>query len=662
MRTSNPIKRDTDPTAAERRPANRIASVLPALFAFIAIAIAIVWVYWPGLRGGFVFDDYSNIVFNSALHVIQPSWSNWLAAAYSSPASDLQRPLAMLSFALNYFFTGLDPWPMKLTNVLIHVLNAGLVLALVRSLLQGTLRESSSGFRSRLALFACSCWALMPINLMAVLLIVQRMESLSHVFVFLGLWLYVVGRLRQLEGRNGWTFILPGLVLCTALGALAKESAVLLPLYAFCIELCIFGFRRSDGSRDRNLMTLYLGVLWIPAVIGVAWMLPASLDPAPWRLRNFNLAERLMTEPRVVADYLQWTLAPDLNQLGLFHDDYPITRSFWASLPTVFASGLLLATLALAWFFRTTRPLSSLGLAWFFSAQLLTATFLPLEIMFEHRNYFASLGIGLVLTDLLLVWPRRESARRILAIVAGFLLVYYGMSTRIRAVEWSDPVRFAQTEATKHPQSPRATYHLAQTYVILSDGKKSSPFTPAAFAAFERASEVPYSSIAPMQGALILAARTGTPFQRKWWEDIQAKLRDNPIGPQELGALGAMTDCTLAGRCAFPPDEMMASFAAALSRGDNPEVLSIYGNYALNILADPLLAERLWREAHRIRPAEPQYVISLAKLMISQQRMDEARDHIQTLRSMGRLGQYESAAQGLEVRLEAGSRPGPSHK
>src|SRR5688500_13964670 len=85
--------------------------LLPVLLVLVAL------VYWPGLGGGFVFDDYPNIVQNGALHVTWAStWLEWLAAVFSSPASELQRPLAMLTFAINHALTGLDPYWMKLTN------------------------------------------------------------------------------------------------------------------------------------------------------------------------------------------------------------------------------------------------------------------------------------------------------------------------------------------------------------------------------------------------------------------------------------------------------------------------------------------------------------------------------------------------------------------
>src|SRR5690606_38727533 len=94
-------------------------------------------VYWPGLRGGFVFDDYPNIVDNRLLHVDwNDGWREWLAAAFSSPASALQRPLASLTFAVNHALTGLDPYWMKLANLGIHLLNAWLVLLLCHQVLR----------------------------------------------------------------------------------------------------------------------------------------------------------------------------------------------------------------------------------------------------------------------------------------------------------------------------------------------------------------------------------------------------------------------------------------------------------------------------------------------------------------------------------------------
>ena len=265
----------------------------------------VILVYWPGLGGGFAFDDYPNIVFNRALHVTTLSWRDWLSATFSSNSTDLQRPLAMLTFALQHYFTGLDPRALKAGNIAIHCLNALLAFALARALLRATRVDIDARLRDRAALLCAALWALMPINLMPVLLVVQRMESLCHTFVFAGLLLYIAGRERQLRGERGGMLLLAGLLACTALGTLSKESAALLPLYAACVEAAVFRSRGASGRHDRRISLLFVGLLAIPAVLGGTWMIVRALKPWAYASRDFTLVERLLTEPRIVVDYLQ---------------------------------------------------------------------------------------------------------------------------------------------------------------------------------------------------------------------------------------------------------------------------------------------------------------------------------------------------------------------
>jgi hypothetical protein len=625
---------------------------VPLLFILLTI---IALAYWPGLGGGFMFDDFSNIIDNKSLHVSSLRWNDWVAAIFSSPATSLQRPLAMLTFALNHYFTGLDPVAMKLTNVAIHLVNTLLVFGLARSLLRALTPSGSTG-RAPVewaAVFTAAAWALHPINLMAVLFVVQRMESLCHTFVFAGLWLYVVGRCHQHASRKGWGLVLAGMLPFTLLGMLVKESAALLPLYALCLELCIFRFRDGRGQTDPRIVSIFVAVLALPALVGVSWLLPKSLAPGAFSFREFSLAERLMTEPRVVMDYLRWILWPDLGQLSLYHDDYAISHGLWNPPATLFGILGIAALLVGAWFCRRRRPLLALGVLWFLGAQLLTATFLPLELVFEHRNYFASLGICLALADLLLRAPTTGSTAQKAgaALALAFVLAYAGL-TALRAYEWRSPVAFAVAEAAKHPNSPRSTYYLGWVLARATRYQTDSPLVQPAFQAFDRARALPNSNILPDQGALILAARTGTPVQDFWWRHMQERLRTRPIGPQELGALGGLVTCMLEKHCQFLPRDMLATFGAALSQGDQPEVLNIYANYVLNELGDPGLALRLWRQSAVLNPGEPQYRISAAKLLIALNRHEEARVEIARLRKMGRFGQYRTGADSLEARIQ----------
>lgn len=622
----------------------------------LLLAAAVLAVYWPGLGGGFVFDDFPNIVDNTRLHVTTLAWPEWVAAAFSSDAGPASRSLAMLSFALQHYLTGLDPWAMKLGNVALHACNALLVLALARKLLALAAHPGvSSKRREWIARFVAAAWALHPINLMAVLLVVQRMESLSHTFVFAGLWMYLHGRQRQLEGGNGWPLVLGGLIGGTVLGLLAKESAVLLPLYAFLAEAMLVAARRTTGAAgagiERRIGILFVVILLVPALLGLAWLLPQMLAPAAWSGRDFTLAERLLTEARVVMDYLRWILLPDLGQLSLYHDDYLVSRGLLRPWTTVVSIVLLAALAATAWLLRRRLPLTALGIAWFLSAHLLTATIIPFELVYEHRNYFASFGILLAAAELLLLVPRRDALRRIGALVAVLFVVVAAGLTHLRAREWSDPYRFAASEAAKHPQSPRATYGLAK---LLADASGYDPASPL-FAEAERALHVarraPGSSVLPHSGLLLMAEAAGRQADPAIWREMQDRLRSAPIGPQETGAIGSLARCATQGECRFPIQQMEATFAAALSRGDNAELLSQLSDYRLNAQGDLASAVELARKAVSLQPGTAQYRVNLVRLLIAAGEKDEARRQIAILRASGRLGRNEQAARELEHRL-----------
>jgi hypothetical protein len=620
---------------------------LPVLLVVVALA------YRPGLDGGFVFDDTRNIVSNPALQVrADASWAQWRAAAFSSPARDLPRPLAMLSFAANHAATGLDSRAMKATNVAIHLLNVLLVFACMRVLLRALPPAHASPGRDALVAYAvAAAWALHPINLMAVLYVVQRMESLAHTFVFAGLWMYLHGRLRQQAGGNGWAWILAGLGGGTVLGAMSKESAVLLPLYAALAEWIVLRGAGAQG-RQPGLRRMFALGLVLPGLAAMAWTLQRFATARAYALRDFDVVERLLTEPRVVLDYLHWTVLPSLSTLSLYHDDYTVSRSLIDPPATALAIVGVAALAAAAVALRRRRPLLALGIAWFLAAQVLTAAWIPLELVYEHRNYFASFGVCLALADVLLRLPSAATLRRILALVFGLFVAVLATTTWLRAKEWDDPVHFALSEAQKRPDSPRATYALAAKLVLLSGYRAESRYAEGARLAINQAILASGDSVLAEQAALIFAARTGAPIDPAWWAGLEDGLRRQPFIADNQSAIASITNCAIARTCAFPPERMIGMYQAALAR-PNSGAMSLYGRYALEGLHDEQLALRLWRDAVATSPRYAQFRINLARLLTSLGRHDEARAQIEALRGLGKLGSHDAIADVLEAELAA---------
>ncbi|MDB5978065.1 MAG: TPR-repeat-containing protein [Nevskia sp.] len=627
-----------------------------------AILVLTAIVYWPGLAGSYLFDDFPNITENTDVHVSTLNWRDWRQAAQASPAKDLPRPLAMLSFAANYYFTGLAPLPMKLTNLCIHLLNGALLYGLLLVLLEFWNERRPLPFadsRTRWLALGLSCaWLLAPINLSSVLYVVQRMESLAQIFVLAGLLLYLLGRRRMLdaEGRFGASIAASGLLFGVVLGALSKESAVLLPLYAFLIELTILRFGAFKASGRRKLWGVFGLLLFMPAALGMAWLLPRILSPGAYASRPFTLGQRLLTETRVLVDYMNWTLFPRPGSLSFYHDD--IHRSVgWTSPPaTLICSALLLASLAAAIALRRRLPLLALGLGWFFAAHLLTATIIPLELVFEHRNYFASIGLLLAVGALLAEIPDDFQLLRLALPVLG--LTAYTGCTALRVQEWGNPVQLAYAEAASHPDSPRANYELGRVLTVTSGYRADSQLIDPALHAFEVAASLPEAGAPPVAALIVVSSHAHREVDPQWWRKLTQNLSTHAPSSEDIGALTSLAACQHSGNCAPDTALLLSAFLAALGHPQaDPKLLATYGAFVANQMGDYGLAAEMLRDAIKQSPRNFGYHMELASVLVLEGKPDHAQDLLNELAGEDLSPSEITQIKELRKKIESGSRP-----
>ncbi|HET7267275.1 MAG TPA: hypothetical protein VFJ15_04140 [Oleiagrimonas sp.] len=660
---------------------------------FAAAIVVTVAAYASGLSGGWLFDDFPNIVNNPGIQIQHATLPDLTRAALSSPSSTFKRPLASLTFAFNYLGSGLDPFWWKVTNVVIHLINGLLVFVLARLLLRLGLpyihrEHGAAGVDARhigiVAALIAGGWMLLPINLTAVLYVVQRMTSMANAFVLLGLIGYVVGRMRMRDGNHArgraFGLCIASLIVCTAIGFTAKETAVMLPLYAFLIEWVLFRFGArapssdfdsttipTKGKRDPWVIGLFIVMLVLPMLAGLAWLLPSTFSPETWATRDFTLGTRLLSEARIVCDYIVWTLLPTPNPLSFYHDGYVISSGLLTPWTTLASIIVIAALLALAIWLRKRAPLASLGLLLFFGAQTLTATILPLELIYEHRNYFASFGLLLALMPLLAAVPGKLAGTGS-DTVQGFplalpryvllvgLLLLWTAQTALTAYAWGNPLRLAQTLAARAPDSPRAQYQLGRSYIIHSHYDPDSPFTEAAYAPLERAAAMPKSSILPQQALIFMNSRMHRPIKDKWWDSMIAKLKAHDPGVQDVSSLAALTKCAREGGCELSEEHMVAAFLAALDHPDpSARLLATYGDYAWNVLGDQSLGARMLTQAVKTSPEEPAYHITLTRMLAAQGRTDDARAQINALQKLNIGGRLNGSIAGLRVLLAESS-------
>ena len=308
----------------------------------------------------------------------------------------LRRPVSMLTFAANFYLSGFSPFWFKLTNLLIHCVNGVLVYFFGLLIVRAAASSGNSLIGAPLvAMVVAALWAFNPIQLTSVLYVVQRMTSLSSLFVLMALILHVWARQKNgLGWKNvvcyalAWGIFLP-------LAMLSKETGVLYLLYVAAYEVALH--RHFTGGLDRFAKT-YLGFIGLAGVGLLVYLgfIPESGLLRAYEGRTFTFSQRVLTEPRIIWAYIQMILAPTMPAFGLYHDDFSVSTGLFKPVETFFAIGGLVSLLVLTFWTRRAAPLVSFGILWFLVGHSLESTIFPLELMHEHRNYLPSFGIMVV--------------------------------------------------------------------------------------------------------------------------------------------------------------------------------------------------------------------------------------------------------------------------
>lgn len=621
---------ELDNTSAAN-PGGPIGIRMKRVCAFAGLFLVIIALYAFGLRGPFVFDDFPTLVDNAPLHIsrLDPA-AIWRAATSFQPGGS-GRPLAMATFAINHAIGGLNPWGYKLTGILVHALNGLLVLALVLRVL----KLAGVAERHRLAGAAAiaALWALHPLQVSSVLYVVQRMETLSLTFVLLALLAYLRGRTRQMLGLRGWTW----LALCpplVALGLACKETAALFPAYALALELTLLRFDAST-PRIAHSWRWFYGLGCVLALGLFAFVVaPHYLDSDAWAGRDFNGAERLLSQLRILPMYLGQMLWPVPAHMPFYYDDFDPSRSLFSPVSTLFGGLLLVSLLLAGWLARRRMPMFALGIFWFFAAHAITSNVIPLELVFEHRNYFALLGILLSLADLVRRIPVKDGPGIKYAAVSALVIGVAVLGT-IRAATWGDRLLLATDFASMNPHSARAAHELGVTYYEMADGSSESPFFSLAQQQFERESRLPQSTILAEQALILMAAGTGGNVEPGTWDTLLAKLRERPITPETTQGLFALLDNRYKGRV-IDDNRLRDAFLFTFDRVTMPAYsYAQVADYATEYLHDNALAEHLLSLAVENSGEHPEYVEQLASALQKQGRGAQAEHVVEHARQLG---------------------------
>lgn len=390
------------------------------VFAIIALFVLLSVIYANSIYGTWVFDDLSNIIENRIL----PNFS-WSAFIDEYITKNFIRPLVFLSFLFNYRIGGYDIFGYHILNFAIHFISAIFVFLLIYKTLNLPKLSGRYGEHAySIALLAAAFWATSPVHVTAVTYIVQRMAGMAGMFYFMGMYFYVQGRTAQSRSS---AVIFYGLCSIAAVMAfLSKENAAMLPVSLYLYDLFLIrGADRQNIVKDLKRFALPFGGFLL---IGAVYLLTTSF-PLDYRAYTFSLKERLLTEPRIIMFYLSLLLYPMPGRLMLDHD-YTLSTSFFTPWTTALSIGVIIGLVIWALVIRQKRPLIAYCIIFFFLNHLIEGSVIPIEILYEYRNYIPSLSFFILLA-LVMIWALNffKSNRIVFFLVAAcitFLLAAQG--------------------------------------------------------------------------------------------------------------------------------------------------------------------------------------------------------------------------------------------
>ncbi|MCF8026523.1 MAG: hypothetical protein K9K82_13685 [Desulfobacteraceae bacterium] len=434
-------------------------------FVFFALCIALILIYGNSFNNAFQFDDTPNILENPNVQPESLSWDELQKSFYgiNQGHGKIKRPLSYLTLAVNYYFSGENVFSYHVVNFAIHLITSVFFFLLVYNILQlPLLKQRYAKSAYAIALLAVFFWATHPIQLTAVTYIVQRMAALAGMFYVMAMYFYLKARTNARRLRQIIFFSL--CVMAALLAFASKENAAMLPVVLFLFDLVLIqGVSRENLKSAARFAVVPVLIFVLVAIFYVDF----SSFLSGYESRPFTLFQRLMTEPRVLMLYVSLLVYPVSSRLMLIHD-IPLSQSLLDPWTTAASILLILAAAGAALYYSKKWPLLAFCVIFFFINHVIESSIIPLELVYEHRNYIPSMfffvAVAIVMVSVLDYFSYRPAIQLFMAFGFCFLLAAQAHTTYERNKIWQHEILLWSDNASKAPDLSRVHTNLGKAY------------------------------------------------------------------------------------------------------------------------------------------------------------------------------------------------------
>jgi len=427
----------------------------------LGLIIAGVWAFQNGLNGTMVFDDNSSIVDDLFVHRFGP-WSQLFQE---------HRPFLRITFALNYFFGGLDVLGYHLVNLGIHII-AGLTLfGIIRRTIHVSKRLRTYIPQAAFLAFCSSLiWLVHPLQTASVTYIVQRGESLMGLFYLSCLYFIIRGATTRRWRSMVWY---GGAVIAFTVGIGIKEVIATAPLILLLFDRIFLTTSWREVMKRRWIVYLIMfspGLIWLiinmlPVLIPASLRspdMPAQIASAGFNVPGITPFKYAATQPGVILHYLSLTFWP--SQLVIDYK-WPFVQDVTAHvLPIVLICVLLIIT---GWALIK-RPAAGFLCAGFFIILAPTSSIMPIvDPIFEHRMYLSLAAvIILVVFGMHILISRFPSPLSVWvqSVLVGVMALTLSLRTIDRNEDYRSPMAIWEQAISIYPENQRAHVNLGVAY------------------------------------------------------------------------------------------------------------------------------------------------------------------------------------------------------
>lgn len=583
------------------------------------LSIITLLIYYPGLFGDYVFDDMPNIIENSKIKLEKLNKDEILTALGSGDAGPLGRPISMLSFALNYYFTGFDPYYFKLTNIFIHLINSVIIYFIALIILKKIYNENKVSNKAvLLAGIVSLVWVIHPLNLTSVLYIVQRMTSLSALFGFTAILIYCQWRLLPQKKCISSFFYLISLCIFLIFSALSKESGLLFIPLIYLIELCVFSGKDNKNNdiflNKFKLIHFLWGIFFIGFLfyiyLGYVYIINTGVGN-----RDFTVIERVMTESRIIFYYLKMIFYPVLSDLSLYHDNFLISKNLVTPISTLYAITAFFIISLISLISYKKYPLILFAWGWFVISHLMESSFISLELVHEHRNYFASIGF-IIAISYYISQVNSVKIKPFLYILSILFVANLAFTTWQRSIIWSNLVDHAAYEAEMKPDSDRANYQMARIYMKLmqQQPEKKDEYAQLALNYLHKAQQSYKPGNGAWFGEIHLNSFLNQPTSVQTIQQLIENLKLKPFYNSNINFIASLMQCQVEELCRLPHNQAVAIIAAGLENpGISPnikaDIYKILAQYFVGVAADYVKGEEFAKDALALEKEVDTYLL-----------------------------------------------------